>query len=136
MKTETESCATLNLLHILGKRWSIPVIESISALGTGTSFNAVLLSLEEITPRGLSTILGEFSDAGIVKKSEYKKNGATHIKYTLTKNGVELEKIIKSLKSFGTKAYGTSPLCSERKCAECYLFLRHNPQKAESTSKK
>ena len=88
MKTETESCATLNLLHILGKRWSIPVIESISALGTGTSFNAVLLSLEEITPRGLSTILGEFSDAGIVKKSEYKKKRSdTHQIHAHKKRG-------------------------------------------------
>ncbi len=135
MKAETESCATLNLLHILGKRWSIPVVESISGAGGSTSFNEILLSLKEITPRGLSAILRDFSNAGIVKKSEYKKNGVTHIKYTLTKNGLGLEKIIKDLKSFGTKAYGTSPLCTERKCAECYLFLQHNPEKAELPSK-
>ena len=69
-----------------------------------------------------SEILKGLSDTGIIRKSESRKEGSIHTSYRLTKSGAELEEIIKSLKSFGTKAYGNSPLCKDRKCAECSLF--------------
>ncbi len=122
MARKRPECTTLYLLHILGKRWSIPIIEGIYSEGGITTLNSLLKISPGITPRGLSEILSGLSDTDIIRKSESRKKGVLHTKYFLTENGTELEKVIKSLKSFGTKAYGTSPMCKDRKCSECSLF--------------
>lgn len=122
MGSKRPECTTLYLLHVLGKRWTIPVIESIIAEGGKTTFNSMLQSSPGITPRGLSEILKGLSDTGIIRKSESRKEGIVHTRYHLTKSGASLEEIIKSLKTFGSKVYGNSPLCKDRKCAECSLF--------------
>lgn len=111
-------CQTLSMLHILGKKWSIPIIETISS-GKGAQFNTLQAILEEITPKNLSSGLKDLVDAEIIKKNEKRYNNVNHTEYVLTEKGRAVSKFIKSAKQLGVCIYGIDPSCPNRKCADC-----------------
>lgn len=111
-------CRTLALMHILGKKWSVPILEIFfSAKHSETRFNAIR-SRTGITPKNLSEILDDLREADIIErvgKQEYEG-------YALTRKGVALQGFVNSAKQLGVHLYGIDPECTMRRCNECDIF--------------
>lgn len=121
MEEEGPECRTLSLMHVLGKRWTIPVVEAIPAGRNGTSFNAIQQELGTITSKTLSKKLRELSSAGVIGRKEYRDNGASRISYSFTKKGTAVRKFIRNVKELGICLYGVEAGCVNRKCSTCPL---------------
>ncbi len=106
-------CSTLGLIHTIGKRWLVVLLEEI-ALGKFDGFNSVL-KRSHLTPRILSNQLKEMESLGIVEKN---KAG----KYSVTKRGSELMEIVNQLKTFNKKWDPKTIYCVNKSCLECSNF--------------
>lgn len=115
-----EVCPTLSLVHIMGKRWTIPIMETFESKFDEVQFNALQSELVDVTPKNLSKSLKELCLAELLKKSETSVGGARHTSYTLTKKGMAFQKFIKNGKELGICIYGIDPSCANRKCIDCY----------------
>lgn len=115
------SCKTLSLLHILGKRWSVPIIDMLHTPRRNMQFNTMQMLLEDITPKNLSKSLKELTDAGIVKKTEFKTKNSLNTVYALTDRGVAVEQFIRSAKKLGVDIYNMDATCVNRSCSDCAL---------------
>ncbi len=114
------ACPVIESSHIIGKKWSIPIIEEI-ALNNFNGFNN-FLSRVDVTPRILSMQLKELERSGIIKKREY-NDGITHTtNYALTKKGQELHNIINEIKRWSIKWDNVLGSCLTTPCAECSLY--------------
>ena len=111
-------CDTLSLFHVLGKKWTVDVIEILNH-NKELSFNAILRMLRGATPRALSNILSDLSAAQVVKKTEPKKSGAMRASYVLTSKGKLFEKFIRSGKQLGVDLYSIDAGCVDRECSNC-----------------
>jgi len=110
-------CRVVESSHIIGKKWSIPVIEEI-AFGKFDGFNKFLVRTKDITPRTLSLQLKELEHLGVIAKqnSPDSQNTAT---YALTKKGLELHRIIIEIKKWNVRWDAVSEQCLKNTCAEC-----------------
>ncbi len=115
------SCSTLSVIHILGKRWTIPIIETLYYAKGELSFNAMQTELNHITPKNLNDSLKELVGYGLVKKNEMLIKGSKHTNYILTKNGVTFEELAYCAKRLGGEMYHR-PGCEFRQCKDCPLF--------------
>lgn len=126
------SCPTLALLHTVGKRWTIPIIEVLYSKHEKMQFNSIQSLLKDVTPKNLSKSLKELSDINVVKKTERKKNGILHTEYTLTEKGSYMMEFIRSAKQLGISIYGIDVSCLNNHCYEC-LIKRQSSRKAKSS---
>ncbi len=118
-------CQTLSLLHVLGKKWTVDVIEVLSS-HKKIQFNSFLQLLNGITPRALSKILNDLILAQIIEKTELRKKSATFTSYTLTKKGEVFEKFILSAKELGVNLYSIDASCVDKQCSTCSLNALEN----------
>ncbi len=118
-------CKTLSLLHILGKRWTVDVIEMLDSKNE-LSFNEILRMLNGVTPRALSNILSDLLNAQVIQKTKSSKGGVMKIKYSFTDKGKSFEQFIQSGKKLGVDLYSIDASCIDRKCSECSLNALHS----------
>ncbi|MDE1870853.1 MAG: helix-turn-helix transcriptional regulator [Candidatus Micrarchaeota archaeon] len=119
MENAFYSCPTLSLLHIVGKRWTIPIMEVLYFQHASMQFNAIQSALNGITPKNLSGSLKELSDAQVIKKTARKRNGVLHTDYSLTKRGAYVMEFVRSAKELGISIYGMDASCASSRCYEC-----------------
>jgi DNA-binding HxlR family transcriptional regulator len=117
------NCQAFSLIHLLGKRWTIPIVELFEPTRhSEMHFNEIQSRLTNITPRILSASLEELCDAKIIEKSE---RDFGYRGYYLTKHGIALQNFIQTGKELGVDIYGIDSRCLSRKCAECESFRRY-----------
>jgi DNA-binding HxlR family transcriptional regulator len=121
MANVRSACPTLSLLHILGKRWIIPIIELLCSPRRNMQFNTMQLLLGGITPKNLSRSLKDLADAKIVKRIEVRRNDTMSTIYALTDRGVAIEEFISRAKKLGIEIYDVDASCINRKCNDCIL---------------
>ncbi len=114
------ACPVIESSHIIGKKWSIPIIEDI-ALGKFNGFNNFLSRLY-VTPRILSMQLRELERSGIIKKRKYNDSSTHTTNYTLTEKGQELHNIINEIKRWNARWGAVPDSCLSTPCAECSLY--------------
>ena len=122
------ACPTLSLLHIAGKRWTVPVIETLYSAKQSMQFNAIRDDIKGVTPKNLSSSLKELIVAGLVEKDGLHYEGLTGYEsrvatseYRLTKKGAEFQRFMGQGKELGVEWYGLKG-CPTRKCSQCSLF--------------
>lgn len=126
MAKSSDACPTLSLIHMMGKKWTIPIIELLYPARNKLSFNELQTRLgRNVTARNLSGTLKELSDAGMIKRTERKENGIMHTSYSLTNKGLQLEDFIRKGKALGIHMYGMDPSCVDRRCSECALLAKN-----------
>jgi DNA-binding HxlR family transcriptional regulator len=125
MEKMEEVCPTLSLVHIMGKRWTIPIMEAFESPIEEVQFGELESELVDITPKNLSKSLKELCMAELLKKSEVVDKGAVHTSYALTKKGVAFQKFIRNAKELGICIYGMDSGCADRKCIDCYAAKFH-----------
>ncbi len=121
-KLTMQNCPTLNVVHIMGKRWSLPIIQEIYKNKEGVMFNELTRSMSPITPRNLSISLKELDKYGFVLKTQIMSRGIKYSKYNITKRGEKFVSIIKELKGLGIYWYGLDKACIDTNCIQCALI--------------
>ena len=119
MASSIQDCPVIVVAHVLGKKWSIPVIEEISLSKGDAQFNTLKRSLKGITARNLSESLSTLREEGIIKRRSVMVNNVGYARYNLTKKGTSVKKVIDGLKELGIAWYGINPNCKNIKCSSC-----------------
>jgi DNA-binding HxlR family transcriptional regulator len=95
-----QSCPIARSLDIVGDRWTLLVLRD---LGRGrTRFNALLTSLEGISPRLLSDRLQALEASGIVERTMYSQH-PPRAEYHLTEKGKALRPILRAFYEWGER---------------------------------
>ncbi len=115
-------CPTLDLLHLLGKKWTIPVLQELYYSRAMLSFNYLGNTISGATQRNLSLSLKELQDAGLIRKTESVIGRAKHTGYAITERGRALINVINAVKQLGVSWYGMDPRCKNFNCASCEFF--------------
>ena len=115
------ACPVIESGHLIGKKWSIQIIEEI-AFERFDSFNGFLRKSKSITPRTLSSQLKELEAAGLVKKKYYNNSNNTAVTYNLTPKGKEMHSIIGNIKKWSAKWNKMPESCLSIPCTECPQF--------------
>ena len=108
-------CAVLETSHLIGKKWSIPLLIEIK-MGKFKGFYKFTTS-SSITPKTLSNELKELTRAGLIEKSDNA--------YSLTGKGLGLCNAIDEIKKWNIKWNNTPKSCLERSCMECTYFANN-----------
>jgi DNA-binding HxlR family transcriptional regulator len=122
MAGKSTSCPTLSLLHIVGKKWTIPIIELLYPSTKPLQFNEMQHLLVDITPKNLSRSLKELAGAKMVRRVEMSNNGLRYTEYSLTENGRAVERLVREAKALGICMYGTNSYCVSRQCHLCPML--------------
>ena len=114
-------CNTFELLDILGKKWTLVLIQEIY-LSQGQGFNFLLKRMGALTPKMLSKRLNELEIQGLIKKdADIGKLKTT--KYSLTDKGIEVKEIIDGIRQWGIKYSKDGINCNRiEKCMECHSY--------------
>lgn len=119
MEKDKNECRTLSLIHLVGKKWTVPIMELFPPKAHAMLHFNSIQSRTGMTPRTLSKSLDELCAAGIISKS---KDYSGYAGYYLTGNGAVLQTFIRSAKELGIQLYGIDRSCTDRKCADCAIF--------------
>ena len=106
-------CSVLESAHLLGKKWSVPILLEMRA-GKFEGFYGFSMR-SKVTPRTLSKQLKELEKDGLIKKTDSGK-------YDLGEKGEELCKIIDELKKWNVKWNNIHPTCLDKTCVGCRYF--------------
>lgn len=92
-------CNIAQSLNIIGDRWSLLIVHEI--LNGNTLFNEIKKALPGIAPNLLSERLKYLEEEGIILVELYSEHPPRY-RYTLTKNGEELEHVFNALIIWGS----------------------------------
>ena len=94
-KTLEEKCQILNILDILGRRWSLLILKNLTTKNV-IRFNELKRSLKDISNTVLSDRLSELEREGLITKKIYPEI-PLKVEYRLTTKAKDLEPILQSL---------------------------------------
>ncbi|MBI4170440.1 MAG: helix-turn-helix transcriptional regulator [Candidatus Aenigmarchaeota archaeon] len=114
-------CAVSESSRILGKKWSIPIIEELAVKNTG-SFNKLLTNVGAITSTTLSRHLHELEAAGIIRKISHSREKTVSTSYAITRKGMELHRLLIEIKKWNIKWNGTPNFCVHTPCSDCSYY--------------
>ncbi len=111
-----DGCPVMGFGHLLGKKWTIPIIQELLAM-EGAGFNEIYKAASYIQPKILSQRLKEMEKAGLIEKA-----ASSHTqKYTLTEKGRDFQRVVEVLKDFSIRwEEGDLSFCKKMKCTECF----------------
>ncbi len=115
--------SSLQLAHLLGKKWTIPLMELfLSSKYSELHFNYLQERISCITAHNLSKELDDLRAAGLIERHEREPGCPA---YTLTRSGQAFQTLIRDVKEFGITYYGINPLCRNKLCIDCTHFKMH-----------
>ncbi len=114
------SCLTLQAADLVGKKWTVSLIQQVSLYGD-EGFNSLLRRMKDISPKLLSQRLNELEQLELLEKTVI-NDKVERTSYRLTTKGMELNDILKSLKTWNLKYSGGSSECLEGECVNCGFY--------------
>ena len=114
-------CPVFEVAGLLGKRWTIVVIQEI-ALNGAKGFNAMRSRMAKISPKLLSARLKELEKAGIAERKVVADEMPLRTSYTLTEKGKELGRIITELRKWQARHNPGMEGCERKECVSCHLY--------------
>ena len=116
------NCTIYKTLDFLGKKWTFLIIlELHKGENKHKRYSEIKKKFPEITPKILSQRLKELEQNQIIIKTTDASKFPIKTEYTLTKSGLEIIPIIKSIKSWALKNNIKSKHCTETDCEHCEL---------------
>ncbi|MCL5949971.1 MAG: helix-turn-helix transcriptional regulator [Candidatus Bathyarchaeota archaeon] len=85
-------CPLEGIVAVISKKWALQIIAEIGNHGK-LRFNEILARLGKISPKALTDRLKELETAGLVKREAFAEI-PPRVEYSLTKDGLELRKLI------------------------------------------
>jgi DNA-binding HxlR family transcriptional regulator len=98
-----ENCPVNRTLKLIGKKWTIEIISELVCGGERKRYNELLRSIPPITPKVLSQRLKQLEKNGVVRRTVYPDETPVRVEYELTKKGLDLEKVVNSMRTWGKK---------------------------------
>ena len=114
-------CTVINMANILGKKWTIPLLQEVESNGS-KGFNAILRRMK-MRPKTLSDRLKELQMNGIVGKDFVKENNVLKTSYHLEDKGKSFMNIITGLKKWNERYNKVGVKCGDRNCIDCPVYL-------------
>lgn len=102
MRSYGQYCSIARALDIVGDRWTLLIVRELLLRGP-CRFTDLKNGLPGVATNLLSTRLKELEDAGLVVREDAPPPVATAL-YTLTRNGLTLEPVLKALGLWGLKS--------------------------------
>jgi len=94
-------CALDGAMDLLGKKWALFAINSISGHGT-IRFTELCQELRGVSPSTLSWILRKLREAGVIERRSFAEV-PPRVEYSLTRNGKDLQQAIRPLLLWASK---------------------------------
>lgn len=94
-KALEEKCDILNIWDVLGRRWSLLILKTLSSANV-VRFNELKRNLKDISNTVLSDRLSELEKEGLITKKIYPEI-PIKVEYRLTTKAKDLEPILQSL---------------------------------------
>lgn len=124
-KESVEMCPVFAAARVLGKRWSILIIQVLlrPEASIGLRFNELQKELSWVSPKILTQRLRELQEAEILTREVDATNIPPAVWYTLTEKGRDLQDSLEAMQAWGQKHGGHVVAICERQgfenCREC-----------------
>jgi len=124
-KEAVEMCPVFAASRVLGKRWSILIIQVLlrPEASIGLRFNEVQRELSWVSPKILTQRLRELQESEILTRTVDASSIPPAVWYTLTEKGRDLKSTLEAMQAWGQKHGGNVVAICERKgfknCHEC-----------------
>ena len=120
-----ELCPVFAASHILGKRWSILIIQVLlrPEAAIGMRFNELQKELSWVSPKVLTQRLRELEESGILSRDVDVSSIPPKVWYMLTEKGRDLGPTLEAMQAWGMKHGGkVVAVCTGKgfdNCREC-----------------
>ncbi len=101
--TDIEKCPVCRAFRIIGKKWTMQILQEFYVNEGERRFNDIQHSLYWITPRVISKRLKEMEDENLIERKVYSEKRPIRIEYCLTDKGADLCGIIRKAQVWGKK---------------------------------
>ncbi len=107
-RESVEMCPVFVASKILGKRWSIIIIQVLlrPEAVIGMRFNELEKELSWISPKVLTQRLRELQESGIIRREVDVSSMPPKVWYTLTEKGRDLQPALEAMQEWGIKHGG------------------------------
>ncbi len=112
------NCSSLSILKLAGRKWFAPIFCSVKDMKKARFSDIESRCKRNLSPRGLSKILGEFVEAKIFMKT---KEGRETF-YELTDSGKRLFNLLRTVNSWCRMNELDMPENCELNCMDCRAF--------------
>ncbi|QGA53790.1 transcriptional regulator [Sulfolobus sp. E5-1-F] len=90
--SKQQSCPLMETINLVSRKWLLLVLNTIGNEGE-VGFNSILNSINGLSPKALSDILKTMENMRLIKK-EIISSSPPRVKYSLTREGKKLRKVI------------------------------------------
>lgn len=97
---ECNQCPITNAMKILGGKWKMPILQRL--MGGYLRFSELLNNIPFISSKVLSGQLKEMQKDGLVERVQHNEV-PLRVEYSLTKDAIQLKKILEDLSSWEKK---------------------------------
>ncbi|MEK6960538.1 MAG: helix-turn-helix domain-containing protein [Nanoarchaeota archaeon] len=113
-------CAVYRAANILGKRWTLLILFSITKGNDGVRrYNEIKASLPNVSPKILSTRLKELEKEGLISKKVHTQTTPIRCDYSLTQSGKEFVAALDGFKRWASRWKEGGTVCPPTKCESC-----------------
>jgi len=112
-------CTVNKTLEHIAKKWSLIIILELYKGGKCLRFTELKRKIPSITSKILSARLEELRSNKLITKRIDTTVIPIKCEYSLTRRGLELVEIIKSVKTWGLKWEGINQTCRKTDCKNC-----------------
>lgn len=118
--TAKESCPVFEVADLLGKKWTLPLLQQIELHGS-KGFNEIMRQMKKISPKILTERLKALEEQNIIQKETTEKEPIRTV-YTITEKGRELQKVLMQFRVWNQKYSSAIPNCTETECVNCEKY--------------
>ncbi len=117
-----KKCPIYQIMGFLGKRWTILIlVELYRGRKKWKRYSEIKNSLQEMTPKILSSRFRELEREGMIKKRIDARRFPIKAEYSLAGKGEEFVDIMKRIKTWGLKWKVRNEHCEKVDCKECEI---------------
>jgi len=117
-----KDCTIYKTVDFIGKRWTLLILLELNKGKADTKrYSELKKSLDDITPKILSTRLKELEEQKMIKKKVDTTSIPIRCDYSLTPRGKDFIKVINKMKVWALKWNLGRNVCDSTDCENCVL---------------
>lgn len=101
--SDIEKCPVYRTFYIIGKKWTLEILQEFSINNGARRFNKIQNSLYWITPKVISKRLKEMEKEGLIHRKVFSDSIPVKVEYSLTEKGKELDMVIQEARKWGKR---------------------------------